>query len=401
MLRGNQLQSETVGITGVGQKRLRSVEILLIVDAGRSSFFLRQRTIHDSRDDRVDRFGNRSAGEGDVVVTRHRQDDRLSDTLILQVLVGDIEVEPDRFTDAKDVSSKPVHLVHSVNEHRFGQTVDDIEFAGLETKFPGRVVGDIPDLDPAEFRRAAEVVVIRNHQHAGLRRVAGELERARSDRLVGKTVCAECLIGLLADDVAAGVVGELRKEDRGSDRGSNGDLDGHIVDLLERIAGVVTGNARCVGIGRLLQREDHIIRRQRVRLRRRAGVAHGIVTNGEGPRLRAVRLADRLRNGRGEIRLERAAVARCESNKTVEDHVDDRAVLGTGRQVRIERRLVTRIRCMDKNWSIVLSSCGCQERAKRSEDEHRYRQERNRAGSFHFASPPEYAARNRRCPVRV
>ena len=77
----------------------------------------------------------------------------------------------------------------------------------------GGVIGNVANLDSAEFRRAAEVVVVRDQYRAGLRRVGLELERAGADRLVGETISSKRLVRLLADDVSAGVVGDTGKED--------------------------------------------------------------------------------------------------------------------------------------------------------------------------------------------
>ncbi len=224
----------------------------------------------------------------------------------------------------------------------------------MQAKVARGVVGDIANFHAAQFRRATEVVVVRHQNGAGLRSVGRELEWTGAHRLIGKAFSAERLVGLLANDVATAVVGELRQEHGWPKRFRRNDLHGCVIDLFECEGRVIAGNARCIGIRRFLQREDNVIRRQRIRIGRAARMTHCISAQGERPRLSAVCLGHRFRHGGREIRLDHTGVTWLEPQQSVEDHVYHGAILGSGRKVRIEGRLVASVRGMHQNWPIFL-----------------------------------------------
>src|SRR5690606_17912698 len=85
-------------------------------------------------------------------------------------------------------------------------------------------------------------------------------------------------------------------------------------------------------------------------------VRHDAGLEGEGPRLGAIFVLGWFGHRFGEIRLELGGVTRDEADEAIEDHVDDRAVLRSGREVRVQGADVGRVDGEAKDLSILLGA---------------------------------------------
>ena len=196
--------------------------------------------------------------------------------------------------------------------------VEEVDLAGIVGEVARRVRGDVAVYDTIDLGRATEIALVGNQRHRLVRRVALDCEGPGADGF-GSEVVAEFLHGLLANDVAALIVGEDAQH---AGRPSlELDLDRGGIRRLDRgDVGVVRGERRDLGIARPFEREHHVVGAELAI----AVVALDSLAQVKGPG----ELVGRRVPALGEIGLDRFRVhrPRLEADQSVEHPADDRLV---------------------------------------------------------------------------
>ena len=182
--------------------------------------------------------------------------------------------------------------------------------------------------------RAAEVLRIAHQYDFLLRHIRLEHERTGADRVGLEPFVAFFFDGFAADDEASGIIGEFCQKQGFGDGFVGDDLHRARIDGFEMDSRVFTGIRRVVGVGRPIQRVDHIFGGHLV-----AGGRSGIwmkvyaLAQLKGP-------GSAVRGnfpGFGQIRLDTDLVAGRISNQTVENRVHGTSINGRRGSVRVQR----------------------------------------------------------------
>jgi hypothetical protein len=98
-------------------------------------------------------------------------------------------------------------------------TIDDVELPAAETELATAQIGDIAVFDTVELQATTKVRLVRDQIHLLARRVILKREWSRADGVCLESVGTELLSRLLAEDGAAGVVGNAGVEQSGRESG--------------------------------------------------------------------------------------------------------------------------------------------------------------------------------------
>ena len=254
--------------------------------------------------------------------------DRLADALVVERLDGHVEVQLAELGRPQHVDDDAGLLLEALGPLLVLAAVDDVELARGEGEVARRVGRDQVVDDAIDLGRAAEVVLVGDEDDALVRLVRLEPERARADRVEAEVV-AELLDRLLADDVAAVVVGDEAEEER--HRLLQLDAHRQRIDRLDGVdRRVVARERRGLRVGGALEREDDVVGRERAVV----AVELDALPQVEGPG----QLVGRALPALGEVGLERlqAGRARLEADQAVVDPRGERLVLRRRRAIRIE-----------------------------------------------------------------
>ncbi len=199
----------------------------------------------------------RSALEADDLLPVDRVGDRLADPLVVERLHRHVEMQLAELGRPQHVDDHAGLLLESLDPLLVLPAVDDVELARGEREVARRVGRDQVVDDAVDLRRAAEVVLVGDEDHAFVRLVRLEPERTGADRVEAEVV-AELLDRLPADDVAAVVVGDEAEEER--HRLLQLDANRQRIDRLDGVDRRVVGRERRgLRVGGALEREDDVV----------------------------------------------------------------------------------------------------------------------------------------------